>query len=93
MAGAGKGVVTAAPAVDAAPVDPQVQAEAQEAVDTADKPKPGWVRHLQSDTLHEVEDVRVVHAAYPGQYESAEKPGNNSKKIGWPEAQEATAAE
>lgn len=80
-------------AVEAAPIDPQEANEAAEVAAEAPKPKPGWVRHISTDTFHDVEDTNAVFAAYPGQYEDAGKgPGERSKKIGWP-ADKAAPAE
>lgn len=65
------------------PLDPQLKAEAAEDLAEHPKPKPGWVRNIQTDTFHEVDDKLSVLAAYPGQYEEAKDPGKGSKKIGW----------
>lgn len=78
MAGEDQGAVDAAPSLD-----PQVAAEAAQDVAEHPKPKAGWVRNIQTDTFHEVEDKLTVLAAYPGQYEDAKEPGKGSKKIGW----------
>jgi hypothetical protein len=84
MAGKSEGAADTAPA--APPVDPEVAAQANADLAEAPKAKAGWLRHIQTDTFHEVEDTLAVHAAYPGQYEDTKAPGEkSSKKIGWGE--------
>lgn len=62
---------------------PEPVVEATETTE-AYKPKPGFVKHLATDTFHEVEDVEATLKAYPGQYEKAKSPGEKSSKLGWP---------
>lgn len=57
-------------------------------VKTAEAPKEktgkGWLRHIASDSFHEVDDVKAARDAYPGQFEDVDGPANKDK-IGWPE--------
>lgn len=86
-----------APEAGAEPADsiaPETSAPAQAVVEepAPKKPKAGWVRHIGTDTYHQVEDIDMVFRAYPEQYEEMDAaPGERSKKIGWPAAPVADA--
>lgn len=69
----------------AAASPPAAPAKVEEAEKAHPQPKKGWVKHIATDTFHEVDDVDTTLVAYPGQYEKASNPGANSKRIGWPE--------
>lgn len=53
------------------------------------KPKPGWVREVESGRFHEVDDVELTLQAYPDRYERAKSGDVVKSKVGWPDEDKA----